>query len=638
MSSYFIPDAETMHEEILASHERCRQYGIDQSNKVTIDQIHLSDKQLAEKCLRNGDFLNIAASQLRELYQFVAGAGFAVTISDGEGYILKMIGDKPTLEKLASGNCCPGYRWTEKDVGTSAISLVLARKIPVQINADEHYCVRGYGHTCSACPVYDEENNLTGVLAMSGGSRHVHPHTLGMVITAAKAIENQMRIKKTSKELLLRNNYMQAVIESIDSGVMTIDKNGFIVQINNQGEQILQWEEKLIGKPFADLFGTELDLKQMMRSRFNYNDREIFIKGPLGLIHLIYTANPIVPPHGHAQGIIVVFNEIRRIRKLVNAMAGSQAKFTFENILGVSPAIQEAKKLAMLAALSKSTVLLLGETGTGKELFAQAIHNYSERRDHPFVAINCGAIPRELLESELFGYSEGAFTGAVRGGRSGKFELANSGTVLLDEISDMPVDMQVKLLRVLQTGEVARIGEHKPIAVDVRIIAATNSNLEQKVAKETFREDLFYRLNVFPIVIPPLRERGEDILLLARYFLKRYARQLSKPGICFAAESEKILMHYHWPGNIRELENIVERAANIVAGKEIEPAMLEPLATDVRKTALPKQPGSILMDVEKQTISEIIKAMEFNMSKAAQMLGITRATLYRKVKKYNISA
>lgn len=637
MTSYAIPDPETLRQEILASHQRCKHYGIDPLDKRTLDQNRVSPKKLAEKCRQNLDFLNIATSQIQELYQFVAGAGFAVTIADKDGYIIEMIGDKPTLKKLEAGNCKPGFRWTEKDVGTSAISLALARKIAVQINTDEHYCARGYGHTCSACPVYKNKNELTGVIAMSGESPNVHPHTLGMVITAAKAIENQMRIEKTSKELLLRNNYMNAIIESIDSGVMAIDRNGVIAQVNNQGKQILQWEEGLEGKPLSSLLGAQVDLNKTMRAGFGYNDREVFIKGPHGAIHLIHTAKPIFESGGQVQGIIIVFNEIHRIRKLVNEMAGSQAQFTFENILGVSAAVQEAKKLAMLAALSKSTVLLLGETGTGKELFAQAIHNHSERRDYPFVAINCGAIPRELLESELFGYIEGAFTGAAKGGRPGKFELASSGTVLLDEISDMPSDMQVKLLRVLQTGEVCRIGEHKPIAVDLRVIAATHNDLKREVDQGNFREDLFYRLNVFPISIPPLRERSDDILLLAGHILKRCAQVLMKPGVKFSPESNGVLARYHWPGNIRELENVIERAVNMVGGDVIEPTILGPITKEARKVVLPERPGSLLMDVERQTIKEIIIRMECNLSKAATMLGITRATLYRKIKKYNLS-
>ncbi len=385
-----------------------------------------------------------------------------------------------------------------------------------------------------------------------------------------------------------------------------------------------------------DLVGAQADLRKMMANGFGYVDREVFIKTPHRVIHLITTAKPIFASDGRVQGIIFVFNEINRIRRLVNEMAGSQARFTFEDILGVSPRIHEAKKQAILAAAGVSNVLLLGETGTGKELFAQAIHNQSDRRNHPFVALNCGAIPRELLESELFGYIEGAFTGAKRGGRPGKLELASGGTVFLDEIGDMPLDMQVKLLRLLQTGEVFRIGQHKPISVDLRIIAATHFDLKQEVEKGNFREDLFYRLNVLPISIPPLRERPEDIILLARHILSRCCQQLNKPGIKLSADSEQMLFRYRWPGNVRELENLVERAVNLVDQDRIEPELFGLPLTKRKIVSVTEKGGALLEEAEKQTIIEVIESMECNISKASKLLGISRATLYNKFKKYNI--
>ena len=637
MSTHAIPDSDTLHREILASHERCRQYGVDPLITCNLGQVHLSSEALTLRRKQNKDFLEVATAQLQELYQVIASAGFVVSITDNEGYILHIIGDHLALERLATGKGMPGYRWTEKDVGTSAISMALARETPIQINDEEHFCKRGYGHTCSASPVFDDEKRLIGVIAMSGEASKVHPHTLGMVITAARAIENQIRITKTSKELLLRNNYMNAIIESIDSGVMAVDSDGIITQVNSHGRKILEWDEDLEGKPLSTLFGSQDDWKRAMYDGSGYIDKEIFIKGPHSVIQLINTTKPIFDSEGKVQGIIFVYHEINRIRKLVNKMAGSQARFTFEDIIGVSPNIQEAKKLAMLAAAGKSSVLLLGETGTGKELFAQAIHNQSKRRHHPFVAINCGAIPRELLESELFGYVEGAFTGAIRGGRPGKLELASGGTVLLDEIGDMPVDMQIKLLRVLQTGEVSRIGKHKSILINLRIIAATHFDLKQEVANGNFREDLFYRLNVLPIIIPPLRERPDDIVLLARHILNRCCQVLNKPEVRFSSESEQILKSYHWPGNVRELENVVERAVNLVNGNVIEPELFGILTLRKNRTVFREHREALLDEVERQTITEIIQEMGFNISRASKVLGITRSTLYKKIKKYNIS-
>jgi transcriptional regulator with PAS, ATPase and Fis domain len=458
-----------------------------------------------------------------------------------------------------------------------------------------------------------------------------------MVITAARAIENQLRVQKNSKELRLQNNYMLAIIDSIDSGVLAIDKNGIINQFNNQGRKILQWKGPLEGNPLHEVFGNQLSIDSMMQPEFEFIDREVFIHAQNRAIQLISTVKPIFEASGKIQGFIIVFNEIKRIRKLFNAMAGTQARFTFNDIIGASPAIQEAKRLAMIAALSRSNVLLLGETGTGKELFAQAIHNHSKREGHPFLAINCGAIPRELLESELFGYAEGSFTGARRGGRPGKFELADGGTVFLDEIGDMSTDMQIKLLRVLQTGEVCRIGEHKSISVDVRIIAATNVRLKQEVDQKNFREDLFYRLNVFPINIPPLRERPDDITRLAKHILRRSSIISKKPDLQFTPEAERMLVHYEWPGNVRELENIVERAVNLVDGDKVAPSILGISSTGGGRVAVANIRGSRLEELEKQAILEILEELKYNLSRAAKTLGISRATLYNKIKKYNLS-
>jgi transcriptional regulator with PAS, ATPase and Fis domain len=472
---------------------------------------------------------------------------------------------------------------------------------------------------------------------MSGDAKQVHPHTLGMVITAARAIENQLRVQRNSKELKLQNNYMLAIIDSIDSGVLAVDKNGRINKINNQGRKILQWKEPLEGIALLEVFGNQFSIDAMLQPDFEFIDREVFIHANNRVIQLLCTVKPIFDANGNIQGSIIVFNEIKRIRKLLNDMAGAQARFTFEDIIGVSHSILEAKRLAMIAATSRSNVLLLGDTGTGKELFAQAIHNHSMRKERPFLAINCGAIPRELLESELFGYAEGSFTGARRGGRPGKFELADGGTVFLDEIGDMPVDMQVKLLRVLQTGDVCRIGEHKSISVDVRIIAATNVRIKQEIDQKNFREDLFYRLNVFPIKIPPLRDRKEDIIHLAKHFLERTSTITKKPGVKFSPGAESKLVKYQWPGNVRELENIVERAVNLVDGKKIRSGILDISSLSSGLLVSGNTTGSHLEELEKQAISKILQELKFNMSRSAKTLGISRATLYNKIKKYNLT-
>ena len=634
MQDKVIIDPERLQKEIEDSHERCRKYGINPYDNGNLTLKRLSPKELTLRLNKNRSFLEVAVTQIEEIYQFVAGAGFVMSLTDRDGYILYHLGDPVLLKKMKEGNCEPGYRWTERDVGTSVIGLALVLKMPVQVNEAEHFCLRSHESTCSASPIFNSDGELLGLIAMSGNAKDMHPHTLGMVITAARSIENQLRIKKTSNELLLKKNHMEAIIDSIDSGVIALDKNGIIQQINRHGWEIFQLEDPIKGKSFQTLFGDQIVLEELMQPGFEFVDREISIQEKSRRIQLICTARPIFNAKKKMQGTILIFHKINRIKKLVNDMAGSHAQFTFQNIIGKSPEIRETRKMAMVASSQSSTVLLLGETGTGKELFAQAIHNNSNRRNYPFVAINCAAIPKELLESELFGYAGKAFTGAGRKGRPGKFELADGGTIFLDEVGDMFVDMQAKILRVLQTGEVVRLGEHKPVTVDIRIIAATHMDLQKAVKQKDFREDLFYRLNVFPIQIPALRHRSNDINILSSYFLKRLAISMGKRHLKFSKEAENILNRHSWPGNVRELENVIERAINLTETKKIEPKDLgmKNVPRPVKLTA-----GSRLSDLEKQVISDTLEAVDFNYSQAALALGISRGTLYNKVKKYNLS-
>ncbi|TEB11816.1 sigma-54 interaction domain-containing protein [Pelotomaculum propionicicum] len=354
--------------------------------------------------------------------------------------------------------------------------------------------------------------------------------------------------------------------------------------------------------------------------------------------------------HGFTYSIRSIWGEKRRwmgavasIKNIKNPIGqttvpGNSTRYTFADIIGRSPRLQNAKRLAELASRSDSTVLLQGETGTGKEMFAHSIHNASNRKNGPFVAVNCGVLPKTLIESELFGYEEGAFTGAKRGGRQGVFEQANGGTIFLDEIGDMPLDIQASLLRVLEERQVVRVGGQRPVAVDIRIIAATNKNLVEEAAGGNFRPDLFYRLNVLSIDIPSLREREGDIMELANYFVRKISNRLGKVVNHIASGVKFLFQSYDWPGNIRELENIIERSISFCEGTTIT---LEDLPEYLKR----KQPvaGNYsvadlnLRHLEEQAISEALSKFDYNISKVAQALGIGRNTLYRKMKEYEIN-
>jgi len=350
----------------------------------------------------------------------------------------------------------------------------------------------------------------------------------------------------------------------------------------------------------------------------------------------------------------VMFKDVRDVRKLAEKLSLLESKvelyekelfslrstrYTIDSIIGVSPAIKALKREALRAAANNLPVLITGASGTGKELFAQAIHHASRRKLHPFVHINCAAIPKDLLESELFGYEKGAFTGARSEGKPGKFELAHRGSVFLDEIGDLPLEMQPKLLRVVEEKEMERIGGTKLIRTDFRLIAATNQNLEEMVGEGRFRKDLYYRLNVIPLQIPPLRKRREDIPVLTRYFLKGIAQEASLSRVKLDREAEKALVDHDWTGNVRELSNVLERVLSSLEGDTIRLCDLpfyiyrnHGPSLDPKQTSLKRVQGR----AERDAIRFALESTGYNKAGAARLLGIHRTLLYKKMKKYDL--
>ncbi|HSL92353.1 MAG TPA: sigma 54-interacting transcriptional regulator [Candidatus Limnocylindrales bacterium] len=353
----------------------------------------------------------------------------------------------------------------------------------------------------------------------------------------------------------------------------------------------------------------------------------------------------------------VVFKDVEQLRQLAGKLNVLESKvryyeeelthlrgarYTFDSIVGSGPAITAAKEEALRASRTDSTVLLRGDTGTGKELFAHAIHAAGLRRSRPFIKLNCAAVPAELLESELFGYEEGAFTGAKKGGKPGKFEMAAGGTLFLDEIGDMPLPMQAKLLRVLQEREVERVGGTSSRRVDIRIIAATGKPLEELVGEGTFRADLYYRIHVIPVHIPPLRERREDIGEIAEHFLAKVSLDTGEPGRRLSPELLGILRSYAWPGNVRELQNVLERAVAMARGEVLLPEHLPPhllrVVPGAGKEVTPGSLASAKAEAERAAILAALKATRGNKSKAADLLRIHRVKLYEKMKRHGIPA
>ncbi|MBP1628393.1 MAG: acetoin operon expression regulatory protein, partial [Holophagaceae bacterium] len=510
--------AESLRSEIADSWFRCKGWGIDPLAEMSATKV--SGARLTALLQDKAELIRIADPFMQKVYSFVAGSGSVVLLFNGRGILLKTVGDEETLRAAPHINFQPGASWTERDEGSNGVGTALTLGRPVQISGREHYCRKYHAWTCSGVPIRSESGQITGVLELMGPIDTSHLHTLGMVVAAVQAIENECRIYQRNSELTRLNGHITSILRAASNGIIVLDAKGIIQQINPAGERLLSMSNhQATGLDLCQHIKQIDPLRQLLQLGLELQDQELELTLWERPIVCVASGRPIFDEQGQQQGAVLSVHPIQSMRRLINRYSGSEATFRFENILGRGQSLQKALDLARNAASDDSHVLLSGESGTGKEMFAQAIHNFSDRATGPFIAINCGAIPRELLASELFGYQDGAFTGANKGGRPGKFELAAGGTLFLDEIGDMPLDQQVALLRVLQDRTVTRLGGERPLTVDVRIICASHKELRAEVQKGTFREDLFYRLNVRPIRLPALREHIEDIPLLLEAFL-----------------------------------------------------------------------------------------------------------------------
>lgn len=431
------------------------------------------------------------------------------------------------------------------------------------------------------------------------------------------------------------------LIDSMRQGIIAIDYNGIVTHINHSAINILAIKaDQTIGSKIENIFA-EFKINELRKMTEPYLEKDVFYKTSEHVLHFISTTTA-VKDGTMVDGFVISFRGISDIRKLAGHVIREERKYSLDGILGASKSIIELKQKMRMVAPTDSTILITGESGTGKELFARAIHQESLRKDAAFIAINCGAIPDNLLESELFGYDEGAFTGARRSGKPGKFEMANGGTLFLDEIGDMPLHLQVKLLRVLQDFTIERVGGVKSKVVDVRIVAATNRNLEEMIWAKQFRSDLYYRLSVIPFFIPPLRERKEDLVLLINFFLGKYNLIFGKDIKGFAQDALARICEYTWPGNVRELENAIEYSANICPDSLINVSYLPNRIAECPPAVAPmnyQQQIQSIADLERNALVEALNAFGSGsraIEKAALSLGMSRSTLYRKIKELGL--
>ena len=641
------------------------------SRAARIDPMRIPDVPVLERQhlddLRDefATLLTAAAPVLDMLNSCIQNTGYMAILAAPSGHIIATVGDKDLLDMARTHYNMPGADRSINKVGASAIGMALQCCRPVQIFGYEHYNADLHSWRCASAPILADASGVLAVLTISGNIASPEIQALAMVTTFANYIGmrvRQQKIEATGQkvEALLRNAH-----DMLNYPLLVLDDSGGITHANRHASKLFTSSGPgLSGRSATSLVSSsDVQRLQLALSGQRLEHDSLTFLTDHGPQRIACTFSPVELNEGNLVGMTLSLNPGSSIAggKTRSRADGSHstatakephatrevasvhtARYQFTDILGTSHTLRQAIDFARRASRLASRIIIYGESGTGKELFAQAIHNAGSDPERPFVGISCAAIPSDLIEAELFGYEEGAFTGARKGGQKGRLEAANGGTLFLDEVNSLPVSIQAKLLRVLQEMVFSPLGSNRIVRLDARVIAAGNASLADEVQAGTFRSDLYYRLNVVEIELPPLRERKGDVELLAKMFWRNLWKELGLPMATIEPAVVEALKAYPWPGNVRELQNVCERACILADGKSIRLNCLPRHILERHEVALvdakPHAPiGQTSMDdLCESLVRETLEASDGNISKTSKTLGIARTTLYRKMKKYGL--
>lgn len=598
-----------------------------------------------EAWLAREDLGRAARPVLDNLVDTVQGTRHVIVLADAQGRILYSVGHRQIQDHLERINFRPGGSWQEREVGPNGVGTPLALGHSEVVLGVEHYCQGWQPWVCYGSPIVNPLNHerLMGAIDITGPVSNISQEAMVLAVSIAQTVQSALTVCLYERREMLRGLSRDKCSRWPDDGVIVVDINGDIVDANNRAS-------RLLGIDYSDMFSQPVSqflpdvwhaIEQSLTEACE-GDLRINLRTPSDLLQPVNCRIEPVAMGQECIGALLIVGSAATKRSETAPSLPSTSRYRFENILGDSAAIQRALKLANAAAHDplENSVLLVGETGTGKELLAHAIHAESARADGPFIAINCGALPRDLIESELFGYSGGAFTGARRQGMAGKFELAHNGTLFLDEIDSLDPDLQAKFLRVLDNKEITRLGSSQPVSVNVRIIAAASPELELALNSSRFRLDLYHRLCVLEIKVPPLRERGMDVITLAESFLAHECLVAGcKPPVLDEAAREYLLNH-DWPGNIRELRNncirwLLTDSDGRIDATDIPRPVGKP---EVEQEARTEYADYDMRKVEDDLIRRALVETGGNISEASRRLGIDRSTIYRRKRRWQSPA
>lgn len=612
---------------IRQSHLRSESYGLSENNSPEYDRLRRS---LMDDLVQQNRMLHThAIPVMTSLYQQIVNTHSMVLLTDPKGIILHSIGDPDLVDRAAKVALSPGVQWSEESKGTNAIGTAIAEERPTLVHGDEHFLEENRFLTCSASPILDPRGCLMGVLDVTGDQRSYHGHTLALVKLSAEMIENQIfRSQALEHAFSLYFHCRPEFINTMMEGIVSFDASGTVVSANRQALSLLgSTISNLKVHSFQSLFGLPLSA---LYDHYRSTSPQLLMLNTSNQLQVFAQAR--INPQNRA---FHVGTPRPATSTPAPDFASTKGPWAHLDQLDTGhPAMKENLQKIRRVLDRDLPILVLGETGTGKEILARAIHNDSARRNGPFIAVNCAAIPENLIESELFGYEEGAFTGARKKGSMGKFLQANSGTIFLDEIGDMPLTLQARLLRVLQERVVTPLGSSKSFPVNVMVICATHQNLKELIAAKTFREDLYYRLNGMVVKLPALRERTD----LERIVNKILEVENQGKTRILAPQVMDMVCSYHWPGNFRQLSNVLRTAVimcddgPIIQKHHLPSDFLEDVESAPSPvTAKINMTDAKLDNIEASLIRQAIETHGGNVSAAARQLGISRNTIYRKI-------
>lgn len=646
-----------MNQAIAESWIRSRNFGVNPLEPLSCQ--YLDHAELEFVLQTNKILIDITQNLFNSFKELVDSSGYLLYLFDKDGILLLVNGDlfQSKAYHWLAGN--RGRICNEGTMGTCSHVLSMRYKRPIQIIGPEQYCVDLKNMIGSSAPILDEKGETIAALVLNqelvnpildSNYQNLCVHTLGLIKAMAEAIKGQIELKENNQYICSVNNdlrlaydTLEATLDCIDDGIVNVNQKGQIIRMNQQGLRIFNFEpNQNINKNIRAYMHENSNLMKWIAS-----GKKISIEETIRTNHeeqpYIIDIHPVLNQDTRElTGAILRFNHVKKINAMVNSRYGARASYRFADIIGESQAIKKAVGLGTRFAGLQETILLSGESGTGKELFAQAIHNMSCPQG-PFIAVNCSALPRDLIESELFGYEGGSFTGADRNGRPGKIELANGGTLFLDEIGDMPLELQSVLLRVIENKQVMRIGGRAYTKVDFKIIAATNKNLEKLMERGEFRGDLYFRLSVLTIKLPTLLARENDIEILSNYFIEKYCQKTGRQVPNINADVKQKIVSYSWPGNVRQLENAMIYAINVSQDNTITLECLPDAILGERLGVLDGKctdaGASHLISMaswEREGIKTALMRTNNNIPRAAELLKISKPTLYKKIKDFNI--